>query len=147
MVYGKILPNFSIVNSGDVIDGTTILSISDDVTMTISIPQMVGSINAPISLYFRSPDLYKISRTTLVSTFQLIGSITLVSWQNTATPYIPAGYLLCDGTAYSRIIYKDLFDEINTTHGAGDASTTFNVPNLTAPGAYLSYVICSGLHI
>jgi microcystin-dependent protein len=42
----------------------------------------------------------------------------------------PNGYLLCDGTAVSRTTYANLFTVIGTTYGAGDGSTTFNVPNL-----------------
>ena len=42
----------------------------------------------------------------------------------------PAGYLLCDGSAVSRTTYADLFAVISTTYGAGDSSTTFNVPDL-----------------
>ena len=43
----------------------------------------------------------------------------------------PAGWKLCDGTAYSRTVtYNALFDAIGTTYGSGDGSTTFNVPNL-----------------
>lgn len=42
----------------------------------------------------------------------------------------PTGYLLCDGTAVSRTTYDDLFDVIGETYGAGDGSTTFNVPDL-----------------
>ena len=42
----------------------------------------------------------------------------------------PVGYLLCDGTAVSRTTYADLFAVISTTYGAGDSSTTFNVPDL-----------------
>ena len=42
----------------------------------------------------------------------------------------PSGYLLCDGTAVSRTTYVELFTVIGTTYGAGDTSTTFNVPNL-----------------
>lgn len=42
----------------------------------------------------------------------------------------PAGYLLCDGTAVSRSTYAALFAAVGTTHGAGNGSTTFNVPNL-----------------
>lgn len=38
-------------------------------------------------------------------------------------------YLLCDGAAYSRETYADLFAEIGTTFGVGDGSTTFNVPD------------------
>ena len=41
----------------------------------------------------------------------------------------PAGFLLCDGAAYSRTAYSELFAAIGITYGAGDGSTTFNVPN------------------
>lgn len=42
----------------------------------------------------------------------------------------PTGYALCDGTAYSRTTYAATFARIGTTYGAGDGSTTFNVPDL-----------------
>lgn len=38
------------------------------------------------------------------------------------------GYLPCDGGAYSRASFAALFAAIGTTYGAGDGSTTFNVP-------------------
>lgn len=42
----------------------------------------------------------------------------------------PTGYLLCDGTAVSRMTYSALFSAIGTTYGTGDGSTTFNLPDL-----------------
>ena len=42
----------------------------------------------------------------------------------------PAGYLACDGAAVSRTTYSALFGVIGTVFGAGDGSTTFNVPDL-----------------
>lgn len=42
----------------------------------------------------------------------------------------PSGWLLCDGSAVSRTTYSILFTAIGTTFGAGDGSTTFNVPDL-----------------
>lgn len=43
---------------------------------------------------------------------------------------LPSGWLLCDGTAYARTgTYAALFAVIQTTFGAGDGSSTFNVPN------------------
>lgn len=42
----------------------------------------------------------------------------------------PTGWLLCDGTAVSRTTYSALFGLLSTTYGAGDGSTTFNVPDL-----------------
>ena len=43
---------------------------------------------------------------------------------------VPAGWLYCDGAAYSRTTYKNLFDVIGTTYGTGDNVTTFNIPDL-----------------
>lgn len=42
----------------------------------------------------------------------------------------PTGYLLCDGTAVSRVTYAALFTAISTTYGVGNGTTTFNLPNL-----------------
>lgn len=41
------------------------------------------------------------------------------------------GWLLCDGRAVTRAGFPDLFDAIGTLYGAGDGSTTFNLPNYT----------------
>ena len=41
----------------------------------------------------------------------------------------PAGWLACDGAAVSRTTYAALFAAIGTTWGAGNGSTTFNVPD------------------
>ena len=49
----------------------------------------------------------------------------MVQW-GTDTP--PSGWLLCNGTAVSRTTYVDLFNVIGTVFGAGDGSTTFNLP-------------------
>lgn len=40
------------------------------------------------------------------------------------------GWLLCDGQAVSRDTYSRLFAAIGTSYGAGDGSTTFNLPDL-----------------
>ncbi len=47
-----------------------------------------------------------------------------------STGSAPSGYLLCDGSAVSRTTYNTLYSTIGTTYGAGDGSTTFNVPSL-----------------
>ncbi|MDH1976522.1 phage tail protein [Aliarcobacter butzleri] len=60
------------------------------------------------------------------------GSVSIGSIETFAgvAAKIPEGYLLCNGQEISRTAYKDLFDVIGTTYGAGDGSTTFNVPDL-----------------
>lgn len=42
---------------------------------------------------------------------------------------IPENFLLCDGRAVSRATYAALFNVIGTSHGSGDGSTTFNIPD------------------
>lgn len=49
---------------------------------------------------------------------------------HTAASAAPAGYLKANGAAVSRVTYSTLFAAIGTTWGAGDGSTTFNLPDL-----------------
>lgn len=42
----------------------------------------------------------------------------------------PGGFVLCDGSAISRTTYANLFAILGTTWGAGNGTTTFNVPDL-----------------
>lgn len=51
-------------------------------------------------------------------------------WPGAAST-IPAGWLLCDGTAVSRTTYAALFAITGVAYGIGDGSTTFNLPNLS----------------
>jgi microcystin-dependent protein len=41
----------------------------------------------------------------------------------------PSGWLECDGSAISRTTYSDLWSAISDVWGAGDGSTTFNLPD------------------
>jgi microcystin-dependent protein len=57
----------------------------------------------------------------------------------------PSGWYLCEGDAISRTTYSALFAAIGTTYGAGDGSTTFNVPDFRdrAPYGASTYLIGS----
>lgn len=50
------------------------------------------------------------------------------------TPYVgataPSGWLICNGQAVSRTEYAALFAVIGTAAGAGNGSTTFNIPDM-----------------
>jgi microcystin-dependent protein len=48
---------------------------------------------------------------------------------STALSAAPSGWLICDGAAVSRTNYPELFGALGTGYGAGDGTTTFNVPN------------------
>ena len=42
----------------------------------------------------------------------------------------PTDWLFCDGSAVNRTTYAELFTAIGESYGAGDGSTTFNLPDL-----------------
>ena len=72
-----------------------------------------------------------ISDGTAVWKVKKIGSeVPAGTMQMFAGNTIPAGWLLCDGSAISRTNYAKLFSAIGTTYGAGDGRTTFALPNL-----------------
>lgn len=52
---------------------------------------------------------------------------TMLAWAGPEST-LPSGYLPCYGQAVSRTQYADLFKAIGTVWGAGDGSTTFNLP-------------------
>jgi microcystin-dependent protein len=60
-----------------------------------------------------------------INTNTPVGSISLF-----AGATAPNGWLICDGSAVSRTTYANLFSVIGTTYGAGDGSTTFNIPDI-----------------
>jgi phage-related tail fiber protein len=51
-----------------------------------------------------------------------------------ATPNLRPGTLPCNFAAVSRAVYANLYGEIGITWGAGDGSTTFNVPESRGEG-------------
>lgn len=66
------------------------------------------------------------ARTNLGLSTLLIPSGTIALWP-TATP--PTDWLICNGAAVSRTTYSTLFILFGTTFGAGNGSTTFNLPD------------------
>lgn len=80
-----------------------------------------------------------------VDTANLAAAVEEMMWQTgdlraTTRASAATGWLLCDGTAVSRVTYAALWNVIRNGHagtggdpapyGNGDASTTFNVPDL-----------------
>jgi len=52
---------------------------------------------------------------------------SMVSYGGTT---LPSGWLECDGAAVSRTTFSGLFTAVGISWGAGDGSTTFNLPSL-----------------
>lgn len=79
------------------------------------------------------------NRPTTVAASGLTDAATVTQATNAANPgtvahfaanAAPAGWLACNGAAVSRTLYAALFSAVGTTYGAGDGSTTFNLPDL-----------------
>jgi microcystin-dependent protein len=97
-----------------------------------------NSLNSEITRAQAAENLLSIESKTPVGT--IITSVTNVA---------PYGYLECNGKPVSRTTYADLFAIMETSHGSGDGSTTFNLPDLQGMflrGAYYSnYLNISGV--
>jgi microcystin-dependent protein len=76
----------------------------------------------------QGPLLIVVGRVTGVDTFTPIGALMPFAGSSAT---IPSGWLLCDGSAVSRTTFAGLFAVVGTTYGAGNGSTTFNLPSLT----------------
>ena len=93
-------------------------NVSSDITLTL--PSSDGNANDVL----QSDGSGNLSFTALPQAVPT-GSVHMM-----ATTTAPSGYLKCNGAAVSRTTYSDLFAIIGTTHGEGDGSSTFNVPDL-----------------
>lgn len=84
---------------------------------------IAGTTSGTFSVNFARPKITPQSD-IVISSGGPIGEI--ISWP-AAT--MPDGFLAADGSAVSRTTYADLYAVIGITHGQGDGSTTFNLPD------------------
>lgn len=87
---------------------------------------ILASLRAFLAVSFNADGTLAVQTTATVSeTGFPIGSI-IAYGGSTA----PSGWLVCDGSAISRATYADLFSVLGVTFGAGNGTTTFNIPDL-----------------
>jgi microcystin-dependent protein len=82
---------------------------------------------------------------TVAATTYLVPTGAIIPYGGSSAP---TNWLLCDGTAVSRSTYATLFGVIGTAYGAGNGSTTFNLPDFrgrTTVGAGTGTVTASGV--
>lgn len=72
---------------------------------------------------------------------QLVPTGTILAFGGVTAPN---GFLICNGSAVSRTAYANLFAVIGTRYGAGNGSTTFNLPKLN-DGSFVRGVAPSGV--
>lgn len=94
--------------------------------------EYLDATGAPVALAAPADGAYNISFASGVPSYSSSGSVAEITgaikmWPGSSAP---TGYLLCDGSAISRTTYSALFAIMGTTYGAGNGSTTFNLPDL-----------------
>ncbi len=105
----------SVSNASSTVKGITKLSV-DPVLST-----------NPIAVGDNDPRVPTADPNTLYAPIAVAPTGTVLPYAGSSAP---TSYLLSDGTAVSRTTYAALFAITGTTYGAGDGSTTFNLPNL-----------------
>lgn len=97
---------------------------------------ILGDASSKVTLDWRKEtSLSAVSRSSLISAVQALVVPTVTGVASGTIQYfamasVPSGWLDCDGSAVSRTTYAALFAVIGEDYGAGDGSTTFNVPDL-----------------
>jgi len=123
------------LTAGDVVSGwrakCTVLAGGTQMLVRNVINNVLGAVTAA-SLALSTPLAVAQGGTGAISASAALNNLGIPSGIifDYAGTSAPSGFLLCDGTAYSRTTYSSLFANIGTTWGAGDGSTTFNVPDL-----------------
>lgn len=121
--------NVSITGGEDVyISGTDV-----DITATTNNLDLLANVDLNLTATTGAINLNSNTAVNVDKTFNMMPTATII--QNLSNT-VPAGFLYCNGQAVNRLgTYARLFAAIGTTYGAGNGSTTFNVPNFK--GAFL----------
>jgi len=115
------LPVFLDIN-GTLTQNTATLSYYTDTLVRVGVARSATGVYVQVGDFIEHNDYNK------------LGSI--IAQPPTGPDY---GWLTCDGSAVSRTTYADLFAIVGTTFGAGDGSTTFNLPPTTSPTMQIKY--------
>ena len=98
------------------------------VVTTVTVSWDSGSLDAGLSAV--SIGIFSPTNTSVPPQFFLQTGVLLPYAGSTA----PTGFLLCYGQAVSRATYANLFAICGTAFGAGNGSTTFNIPDMRGRG-------------
>lgn len=123
---GTVSPNLSTLT----INGTDVTATAAEINTLDGVTATAAELNILDGATVTTTELNYVDGVTSsiqaqINTLLPVSSVIHVA-QNTA----PTGFLKANGAAVSRTTYADLFAAIGTTFGAGDGSTTFNVPDL-----------------
>jgi microcystin-dependent protein len=124
------------INSGSSAENSLKLESAGGILMTTDgLPAITIESDATVGINTADPDnTYDLDVNGKTNTTSLYQAGYLLVPPGSMMPYCassaPGGWLLCDGSAYSRSTYAVLFAIIGVTYGVGNGTTTFNVPDL-----------------
>lgn len=123
---GTIIGNLSGNASGSAATWATArsLSLTGEVTATLSSVNGSADVSAAATIANAAVTTAKLAPATQQS---LVPAGAVMPF---AMNSAPSGWLAADGSEVSRTTYATLFAAISTTHGSGNGSTTFNLPDL-----------------
>lgn len=96
---------------------------------SITVKNAAGAVGAAVSQGYSAIVYSDGTNVYLADDSATVGIVPAGTFLEFAGTSAPSGYLWCDGTEYSRTTYARLFAAIGTTWGAGNGSTTFNIPD------------------
>ncbi len=106
---------------------TAAMNAADALKAPLASPALTGTPTAPTPAAGNNST--RLATTAFVQS-ALTSAVSAGAVSHFARATAPAGWLAANGAAVSRTTYADLFAAIGTTFGAGNGSTTFNLPDL-----------------
>ena len=121
------------INDGSVV--WTVQKNSNALSLGGNLPEVFAKLDSPTFTGVpKAPTAAAGTNTDQIASCAFVAQNSIPAGTIIAVAYtgVPEGYMHCNGAAVNRTTYVNLFNKIGTTYGAGDGSTTFNLPNTVA---------------
>jgi len=122
----------SIANTGIVMKNGSDIRLEDvgaSHTITLKPPSLASNISLTLPSSITNGGFLQTDGSGELS-FQIVAGVPTSAVFCVAVATVPTGYLECNGAAVSRTTYAALFAIVGTAYGAGNGSSTFNLPDL-----------------
>lgn len=100
------------------------LALSADAALLLMVPKAGGTMSGNLTVPTATASGHAVTKAQMDSGDIPVGGLVPFAGTNP-----PANWMLCNGQAVLRNAYPTLFSAIGTAWGAGDGSTTFNLPD------------------
>jgi microcystin-dependent protein len=144
-ISGQVQTTADVVFNGTGTDKTFQVSLSPSAISAQSQSTVSTSSHQLLVLDTATSELRKINRDVFIGGVFPPGFVSPFGGSS-----VPPGWLLCDGSSYSNVLYQNLFSAIGLVFGGDSGAGTFNVPDMTTStyvttgtntGTYINYII------